>query len=106
MRAREPASLAGKRGSLRHSTTSFSENVDVTEKSYVNYQVLGNFIILRPGEGLKNRANFSGEKNTISFLGCPFFENTRKNFKLNLVLESKGLNLSAVKCTETEIHTE
>ena len=62
MRTREPASLAGKRGSLRHSTTSFSENVDVTEKSYVNYQVLGNFIILRPGEGLKNRANFSGEK--------------------------------------------
>ena len=73
MRAREPASLAGKRGSLRHPTTSFSENVDVTEKSYVNYQVLGNFIILRPGEELKNRANFFGEKNTIKFSGVSIF---------------------------------
>ena len=70
MRAREPA---GKRGSLRHSTTSFSENVDVTEKSYVNYQVLGKFILLRPGEGSNNCANFSGEKSTIKFSGVSIF---------------------------------
>ena len=35
MLAREPASfLAGKRGSRRHSCTSFSENVEVAERSY------------------------------------------------------------------------
>ena len=73
MRAREPASLAGKRGSLRHSTTSFSENVDVREKSYVNYQVLGKFILLRPGEGSNNCANFSGEKSTIKLSGVSIF---------------------------------
>ena len=70
MRAREPASLAGKRSSLRHSTTSFSENVDVREKSYVNYQVLGKFILLRPGEGPNN---FSGEKSTIKLSGVSIF---------------------------------
>ena len=73
MRAREPASLAGKRGSLRHSTTSFSENVDGREKSYVNYQVIGKFILLRPGEGSNNCANFSGEKRTIKLSGVSIF---------------------------------
>ena len=73
MRAREPASLAGKRGSLRHSTTSFSENVDVRKKSYVNYQVLGKFIFLRPGEGSNNCANFSGVKSTIKLSGVSIF---------------------------------
>ena len=32
--------LAGKRGSLRHSTTSFSENVVVAETSYEMLEVL------------------------------------------------------------------
>ena len=32
--------LAGKRGSRRHSTTSFSENVAVTETSYKVLEVL------------------------------------------------------------------
>ena len=66
MRAREPASLAGKRGS-------FGENVDVREKSYVNYQVLGKFILLRPGEGSNNCANYSGEKSTIKLSGVSIF---------------------------------
>ena len=50
--------LAGKHCSRRQSTTSFSENVEVTERS---------FIILRSGEAVTfftkgNSANFSSEK--------------------------------------------
>ena len=34
-----------------------------------------------------NSANFFGEEDAQwSYPGCPLFENTRKNFKLNLVL--------------------
>ena len=40
MLAREPVILAGKRGSRRHSTTRFSENVEVAETSYQMLEVL------------------------------------------------------------------
>ena len=40
MLAREAVSFAGKRGSSRHSTTSFSENVAVAETSYQILEVL------------------------------------------------------------------
>ena len=65
--------------------------------------MIRSFIILRSREGLTffkvdNSFIFSNEKKVQwSFPGCLFFENTRKNFKLNLVLvvvlllESKGL---------------
>ena len=59
------AILAGKCGSRRHSTTSFSENVEVAETSYQMLEVLA--FILPSGEGLtsfsiNNRTNFFGEK--------------------------------------------
>ena len=65
--AREPPTsviLAGKRGSRRHSTTSFSENVETGENKISNVR---SFIILRSGEGVTsftkgNSANFSTEK--------------------------------------------
>ena len=58
-RARTSVILAGKRGSRRHSTTSFSENVVEAGTS---------FSILQSGEVLTsfnndNSVNFSGEKN-------------------------------------------
>ena len=61
--ARKPAS-AGKRGSRRPSTTSFSENVEVAETSY---QIVRSFITLRSGEDVTSftrvdSANFSSEK--------------------------------------------
>ena len=67
--AREPPTsviLAGKRGSRRHSTTSFSENVETGENKISNINVRS-FIILRSGEGVTsftkgNSANFSTEK--------------------------------------------
>ena len=70
----------------------------------MSYKVFNRgFIILRPGDGLTffskdNSANFFGEKEVQwRFLGCLLFENTRKNFKSNVVLvvflalESKGV---------------
>ena len=42
-RTRTSVILAGKRGSRRHSTTSFSENVEVAETSYQMLQVLSFF---------------------------------------------------------------
>ena len=62
--ARTSVILAGKSGSRRHSTTSFSENVEVAETSYQMLQVLSLF---GSGEGVTsftkgNRANFSSEK--------------------------------------------
>ena len=56
--------LAGKRGSRRHSTTSFSENVEVAETSYQMLEVLS---ICDRGEGVTsstkgNSAKFSSEK--------------------------------------------
>ena len=88
--------LAGKHDSRRHSTTSVNENVVEAETSFVSYQMLGDFISLRSGEGLtsfnkKDCANFSGEKNRYeAFRGGWLFENTL-SLVLNLVLESKGL---------------
>ena len=82
--------MAGKLGSRRHSTTSFSKNVVMTETSYQMLEVL------RTREGLTsfnidNSAIFSNEKR--SFPGCLFLENTRKNVKLNLVLVLSFSNL-------------
>jgi len=62
--------LAGKRGSLRHSTTSFSENVVVAERSYQMF--------LRSGERVTSftkgdSAYFSGEgKYNEEFRGVYF----------------------------------
>ena len=72
--------LAGKRDSRRHSTTSFFENVAVV--------FFLSFYILWSGEGSTsfkeyNRVLFYGEKKVKVIM------NTRENFKLNLVLESK-----------------
>ena len=70
--------LAGKHDSRRHSTTSVYENVVEAETSFVSYQMLGDFISLRSGEGLtsfnkKDCANFSGEKNrNEAFRGVDF----------------------------------
>ena len=66
--------FGGKSGSRRHSTTSFSENVEVAETSYQMFT-----------EG--NSANFSSEKMVRwRYLGSLYFENTRKNVKSNIVL--------------------
>ena len=68
-----------------------------------SYRVLQVLIFLRLGDSLTSfnkddTTNFYGEKDVQrSCPGCLLFENTRKNFKLNLVLvvvlvlESKGL---------------
>ena len=74
--------LAGRRGSCRHSTTSFSENVVVVEMSYQKLEVLL-FCYRESREGLTtfnidNSAIFFNEKEVRgSFPGCLFFENTR-----------------------------
>ena len=60
--------MAGKRGSRRHSTTSFSESVVVAGTSYqISVSNVRSFSILQSGEGSTsfnndNGANFSGEK--------------------------------------------
>ena len=103
MRAREPTFiLARKCGSRRHSATSFSENVVLANTKYKCYSF---YFFLRLGNSLisfnqDNNATFFGEKDVqSSYPGCLLFENTRKNFELNLVLlvvlalESKGLHL-------------
>ena len=63
--------LAGKCGSRRHSTTSFSENVEVAETSY---QMLRSLIILRTGVGVtsftKGKSyNSSSEKGKMKLSG-------------------------------------
>ena len=63
------------------------------------HQIFRGFIILPSVEGLtsSNRDNSAISNKQWSFPGCLLFENTRKNFKSNLVLvvvlvlESKGL---------------
>ena len=101
-RARAWASviLTGKRDSRRHSATWYSKTTAGT-----SYQMWEVFNILRSGEGL---TSFSMEIAVLTFLvkkkgkmklsGVSFFfffENTRKNLKLNvvpfLVLKSKAL---------------
>ena len=89
--------MAGKRGSRRHCTTSFSENVVVAGTSYQTSDVLA----------FCNRERAHPPSITITVLtflvknsGCLFFDITRKNFKSNLVLvfvlvkESKDLSTS------------
>ena len=86
--------LAGKCDSRRYSSTSFSENVVVAKTSYQMFGILS--FCCR--ESINNRTNnntFWWNKVKWSFPDCLVFENTRKNFKLNLViylvLKSKAL---------------
>ena len=77
--------LAGKRGSRRHSTTSFSKNVVVAGTSYEMLEVLAfcNWERAQPPSITITVLTFLVKKRTS---GCLFFDNTRKNFKSNLVL--------------------
>ena len=59
--------------------------------TYQMKEVLSSCYNLLSGEGLtscsiNNRTNFFGEKMENEVFGASFFENTHKNFKLNLVL--------------------
>ena len=84
--------MAGKRGSRRHFSSDGNKLSNVRS-----------FSILQSVEGFTsfnndNSANFSGEKKVQGRIPrCLFFDNTRKNFKSNLVLvavvvlESKSL---------------
>ena len=93
--------MAGKRGSRRHSTTSFSENVVVAGTSYEMLEVLA-FCNWERAHATSfnndNSANFFGEKKYNEEFRDVYFLTTRqKNFKRNLILvvvlfrESKGL---------------
>ena len=73
--------MAGKRGSRRHSATSFSENVVVAGKSYQILEVLS----FCDRERVKVTLLTFLEKNGKVKL-CLYFGNTPKNFKSNLVL--------------------
>ena len=77
--------MAGKRGSRRHSTTSFSESVVVAGTSYEMLEVLAfcNWERAQPPSITITVLTFLVKKRTS---GCLFFDNTRKNFKSNLVL--------------------
>ena len=81
--------LAGKRGSRRHSTTSFSENVVSGGNKLSNAR---SFSILQSGEvstffNNVNSANFSGEKKYNEGLrGVYFLTIHEKKFTSNLVL--------------------
>ena len=79
-RARTNAILAGKCGSRRHSTTSFSENVVVVKKGYQILDIVS--FSLAIGRGLNEvwtsfngnkRANFGGEKSTMKLSGVSIF---------------------------------
>ena len=76
--------LAGKRGSRRHSTTSFSESVVVAGTSYqISVSNVRSFSILQSGEGSTsfnndNSANFSGEKSTMKISGVSIFLTIRE----------------------------
>ena len=80
--------LAGKRDSLRHSTTSFSENVVVAG---ICHQILEVWSFC-DREGAKRSPVkitaliFQVQNSTMKLSGWTFFDKTRKNFKLYLVL--------------------
>ena len=88
--------LAGKRGSRRHSTTSFSESVVVAGTSYQMLEVLAfcNRERAQPPSMTITVLTFLVKKSTIKNSRVSIF---RKNFKSNLVLvvvlvvESKAL---------------
>ena len=81
--------MAGKRGSRRHSTTSFSESVVVAGTSYEMLEVLAfcNWERAQPPSITITVLTFLVKKKVqLRISGCLFFDNTRKNFKSNLVL--------------------
>ena len=88
--------LAGKCDTHRHSTASFSENVEVAK---TRYQMLGILSFsdrewaLTPSTE-KGGLTFVVKKSTIKLSGVSVLENRRENLKLNvaLVLESKALH--------------
>ena len=91
--------LAGKRGIRPNSTTSFSESVVVAGTSYQILDVLAfcNRERAQPPSITMTVLTFLVKKSTMKNSGGLFFDNTRKNFKSNLVLvvifvlESRGL---------------
>ena len=91
--------LAGKRGIRPNSTTSFSESVVVAGTSYQILDVLAfcNLERAQPPSITMTVLTFLVKKSTMKNSGGLFFDNTRKNFKSNLVLvvifvlESRGL---------------
>ena len=79
--------FGGKRGSLRHSTTRFSKNVVVAKTSYHTCQKFCYFAFGRglnlPQQKLIIVLAFPVKKSTLkSFLGCQFYNNTRKNLEV------------------------
>ena len=100
MLARDAASFwRGKRGSRRHSTTSFIASVVVAGTSYQMLEVLAfcNLERAQPPSITITVLTFLVKKVQWRIPGCLFIDNTRKNLKSNLVLvvvlvlESKGL---------------
>ena len=91
--------MAGKRGSRRHSTTSFNKSVVAAGTRYQMLEVLAfwNWERAQPPSKTITVLTFLVKKNTMKNSGNLFLENTRKNFESNLVLvvilvlESKGL---------------
>ena len=76
--------MAGKRDSRRHSTTSFSENVEVAETSYQMLEVLSfcHQERVQPPSLKVTVLTFLVKNGKMSL----YFENTRKNLKSNLAL--------------------
>ena len=89
MLAREPCSviLAGKRGSRRPSTTSFSEIVVVTETSYQMLDVLAfcNRDRVLTSFNNDNSVYFSGEKSTMKSSGVSNYFLTIREKTLNQI---------------------
>ena len=91
--------MARKRGSRRHSTTNFSANVVVAGTSYQMLKVLAfcNLERAQPPSITITVLTFLVKKSTMKNSEVSIFDNTRKNFKSNLilvvvlVLESEGL---------------
>ena len=73
--------LAGKRGSRRHSVTSFSENAGVAETSYQKQEVLSFCYreVLRTSFSINKHTNlFSEKKKNEAFRGVFFLEHAQK----------------------------
>ena len=81
--------MAGKRGSCRHSTTSFSENVVVAETSYQMLEVLA-FAI---GRGLNPPSI------TITLLTFLVKKGTMKTSGVNIFLTIREKTLNQISCS-------